>query len=156
MERTHTPVRFQDALSSCKTSSRSSVTTKNGLGASHQVDASPPESTAIVQSDVRGGSSIPRGRPTTPAWSASTPQCAFKSPSSVEKLAHGAQLPPNRAWRLAPSGPKSTRNDCDNLIRCTERLHHALGKAETQAWSARTSQCAFKSASPVEKLAHGD
>ena len=34
---------------------------KKGLGASHQVDPSPPETTAIVQSDVRGGSSTPWG-----------------------------------------------------------------------------------------------
>ena len=28
------------------------------------------------------------------AWSARTPQCAFKSASPVEELSHGAQLPP--------------------------------------------------------------
>ena len=29
------------------------------------------------------------------------------------------------------------------------------GRLKTQTWSARTLQCAFKLASPVEKLAHG-
>ena len=73
---------------------------KNGLGASQSVDPIPPDTTAIVQSDVRGGSSTPWGRLKTQAWSARTPQCAFKSPSPVEKLAHGAQLPPKTG--LAP------------------------------------------------------
>jgi len=100
MERTHTPVCFQVALSSSKTSSRSSVTTKNGLGASHRVDPSSPETTTIVQSDVRGSSSTPWERLRTEAWSARTPQCAFKSPSPFKKLAHGAQLPPKTG--LAP------------------------------------------------------
>jgi len=48
MERTHTPVCFQDGLSSWKTSSRRSVTTKTGLGASHSGDPSTPETTTIV------------------------------------------------------------------------------------------------------------
>ena len=94
MEHTHTQVCFQVALFSLKTSSRSSVTTKNGLGASHRVDPIPPLTTMIVQSDVRGGSSTPRRRLKTQAWSARTPRCAFKSASPVETLAHGAQFPP--------------------------------------------------------------
>ena len=40
------------------------------------------------------------GRLKTQARSARTPQCAFKSASPVEKLAHGAQLPPEPG--LAP------------------------------------------------------
>ena len=36
----------------------------------------------------------------------------------------------NRAWRLAPSGPKSTRNVHDSAFRCTGRLQHTLGKAK--------------------------
>ena len=47
----------------------------------------------IVQSDVRGGSNKPR-RDQQRKHGARTPQCAFKSASPVEKLAHGAQLPP--------------------------------------------------------------
>ena len=54
-----TPVCFQVGLSSCKTSSRSSVTTKTGLGASHQINSSLPETTTVMQSDVRGGFSTP-------------------------------------------------------------------------------------------------
>jgi len=93
-KRTHTPVLFQVGLSSWKTSPQSSLTTKTGLGTSHPVDSSPPETSTIVQSDARGGSSNAWGRPKTRAWSARTPQCAFMSASPVEKLAHGAQLPP--------------------------------------------------------------
>ena len=61
---------------------------------------SPPETTTAVQSYVRGGSSTPWGRLKTQAWSARTPQCAFKSASPVEKRAYEAQLPPKSA--LAP------------------------------------------------------
>ena len=35
-----------------------------------------------------------------------------------------------RAWRLAPSGPKFTRNDYDSAIRCTGQLQHTLGEAK--------------------------
>ena len=54
----------------------------------------------IVQSDVRAGSSAPGVRRNTQAWSTRTPQCAIKSPSPVEKLARGAQSPPEPG--LAP------------------------------------------------------
>ena len=54
----------------------------------------------ILQSDVRGGSSTPWGRLETQAWGARTPKCAFKSPSLVETLSHGAQFPPKPG--LAP------------------------------------------------------
>ena len=67
---------------------------QNGLDAPHQVVTSPPETTTIVQSDERGGSNPPQARQKTHAWSLRTHQCAFKSASPVEKLAHGAQLPP--------------------------------------------------------------
>ena len=53
-----------------------------------------------VQSDVRGGSNMPCARPTTQAWIERTPQFAFNSATPIEKLAHGAQLPPNPG--LAP------------------------------------------------------
>ena len=76
------------------------INPQNGLGASHRVDSSSPETTTIVQSDVRGSSSTPWERLKTQAWSARTPRCAFKSPSPVQKLAHGAQLPPK--MDLAP------------------------------------------------------
>ena len=109
----------------------------------------------IVQSDVRGGSKKNWARPTTQARSARTPQCAFKLASPVEKLAPELTYHQTGAWRLAPSGPKSTRNIYDSAIRCTGRLQHTLREAKTRAWSARTLQCAFKSASPVKKLAHG-
>ena len=89
---------------------------------------SPPETTAIVQSDVRGSSSTPLKGLKTQAWSARTPQCAFKSASPVEKLAHGVQSPPKPGLGVAPSGPKFPRNDYDSSIRCTGRLQHTLGE----------------------------
>ena len=133
-----------DLYTKRKTSSRSSVTTKNGLGASHRVDPSPSETTAIVQSDVREGSNTPWGRLNSQAWSARTPKCAFKSASPVEKLAHGAQLQQKRAWRLAPSGPKSTRNDCGGAIRCTGQLQRTLREAKNASMERTHTPVCFQ------------
>ena len=42
--------------------------------------------------------------------------CDLHFSRPVEKLAHGAQLPP-KPGLFVPSGPRSTRNDCDSAIR---------------------------------------
>ena len=111
---------------------------------------------AIVQSDVRSGSSAPGIRRKTQAWSARTPRCAFKSPSPVEKLAQRAQLPPKTglgaSHRVDPSPPETTAI-VPSDVRGGSRK--SWGRLKTQAWSAHTPRCAFKSPSPVEKLAHG-
>ena len=109
----------------------------------------------IVQSDVRGGSGTPWGRLKTQAWSARTPQCAFKSASPVEKLAHEAQLPTNGLGASHPVDPRPPETTTAVQSDVRGGSSTPWGRLRTQAWCARTPQCAFKSASPVEKLAHG-
>ena len=65
-----------------------------GMAAMHQVDPSPLEIPTAVQSDSRSGPSTVLRWLKMPARGSSTPQCAFKSASPVEKLARGAHLPP--------------------------------------------------------------
>ena len=130
MERTHTPVCFQVGLFSRKTSSVSSVTTKNGLGPSHRVDPSPPETTATVQSDVRGGSSTPWGRLKRKHGAHAHTSAHSSRPLHLKNLLEELSYHQKRAWRLARSGPMSTRNDYSGAIRCTGQLQSALGEAK--------------------------
>ena len=83
----------------------------------------------IVQSDVRGGSNKP-GREQQRKHGAHALSSVLSSrPLQLKNLLPELTYHQNRAWRLANSGPKSTRNDCDNAIRCTWRLQHTLGEA---------------------------
>ena len=48
----------------------------------------------------------------------------------------------NLAWRLAPSGFKSTINDYDSTIRCTGRLQHTQEEAKNASMErAHTPVC---------------
>ena len=76
---------------------------KPSLANSHPVDPGPLEMTTKVQSDVHGGSKEPWKGLKTRAWSARTPQYAFKSASPGEKRTLGAQLRPKPG--MATSNP---------------------------------------------------
>ena len=113
-----------------KNSSRSSVATKTVLGASNRVDKSPPETTTIVQRDLRGGSSTLEAKPELRTWSPRTPQCAFKLAYPVKNLAHEAQLPPKPGLAPRTHWTKVLQNDYDSAIKCKTRLKPTLCEAK--------------------------
>ena len=78
------------------------------------------------------------------AWSARTPQCAFKSASSVEKLAHGTQLPPKAG--MAPR-TQLTQGHQKRLLYWSQmwgRLYHTLSGARNANVERRHTPVCFQ------------
>ena len=123
---------------------------------SYPVDPGPLEMTTKVQSDVHGGSKAPWKGLKTQAWSERTPKYAFKSASLREKRALGAQLRPKpgmAASHPVDPGPLEMTTKVQSDVHGGSKA--PLKGLKTRAWSARTPQYAFKSASPGEKRTLG-